>query len=191
MKTLRIALVGCWALLLTMTLHCAPAHAAGLRVVPSTSSITAGSDFYFDIVADNIPSDGLGGVQFRLNVSIPGTPAGTVIGTTDLSQAGAGNVAVASPLLMSPATATRSGIGDFFLGGQGSNGILAIDNETLTNGSSLYTFSHTSGSTPPSGSGSVARFMVRVGTGVNGSQINIGLSDVMLMDGGPATTRRP
>ncbi len=178
-----IALVNFFVLLLTALLFCGTAVATGVRIVPSTPWVVAGSDFSFDVVADAIPADGLGGVQFRLNLS---GPVGTVVGVADLSQAGANNIAVATPLLVSLPTATRSGIGDFFWSGRGSNGILVMDNETLalTNGSALYTFAHTNGATPPSGSGSVATFRVRLGANVPAGQLAISLSDVMFINGG-------
>lgn len=182
MRKLRIALVNIFALMLATALFCSPALAAGVRVVPSTPWVVPGSDMYVDIVAEGIPADGLGGVQFRLNVTAPGV---TVTGVSDLGQAVAGGITVATPLLVSPPTATRSGIGDFFWNGVGGNGILVMDNETLTNGSALFTFAHTNGSTPPAGNGSVARFMVRVGSGITADRIDVTLSEVMLLDGGP------
>ncbi|MBI1921559.1 MAG: hypothetical protein HYS23_10840 [Geobacter sp.] len=182
MGRIKIALVGFFAVLLVTAFTCGSALAIGIKVVPSSQRVLPGEEFFFDVVAEGIPAEGLGGVQFRLNVVVPG---GSVTGVNDLPQAGAGEVAVASPLLVSLPTATRSGIGDFFWNGRGGNGILVMDNEPLVNGSGLYTFAHTNGSTPPSGSGSVARFMVRVGSGVNSKQIDINLSDVMLLDGGP------
>ncbi|HEY6871727.1 MAG TPA: Ig-like domain-containing protein [Geobacteraceae bacterium] len=182
MIRVRAALGGCMTLCIVMLIFCGSAFAAGIRVVPSTARVLPGGDFYVDIVADSIPADGLGGVQFRLNVSAPG---GSVVGVTDLGQAGPNAVAVASPLLVSQPTATRSGIGDFFWNGRGDNGILVMDNESLMNGTALYTFAHTNGANPPSGSGSIARFMVRVGSSVTAEHIDISLSDVMLLDGGP------
>src|SRR6266571_2648805 len=189
MRKLKLALANIFVLV-SMVAMCGPAFAAGVRVVPSAPWVVPGSYFSFDIVAEGIPADGLGGVQFRLNVT---TPTGTVTGVADLSQAGASDVAVASPLLISPSTATRSGIGDFFWNGRGNNGILVMDNEPLTNGNgpltngtALYTYAHTNGAAPLAGSGTIARFKVRVGAGVNAGQIDINLSDVMLLDGGPA-----
>lgn len=178
----RTTLTGFLALFIGMLIWCGSATAAGIRVAPSSQRVLPGEEFYLDILAEGIPAEGLGGVQFRLNVSVPG---GTVSGVADLGQAGANEVAVASPLLVSPPTPSRSGVGDFFWSGRGNNGILVMDNEPLANGSALYTFAHTNGSTPPAGSGSVARFMVRVASGVNAKQINVSLSDVMLLDGGP------
>lgn len=176
------ALVGFLAVAAVALSFCGSALAVGIKVVPSSQRVLPGEELFVDVVAEGIPAEGLGGAQFRLNVAVPG---GTVAGVADLGQADHGEVAIASPLLVSPPTATRSGIGDFFWNGRGSNGILVMDNEPLVNGSALYTFAHTNGSTPPSGSGSVARFMVRVGPGVNAKQIDINLSEVMLLDGGP------
>jgi hypothetical protein len=156
---------------------------AGLRIVPSSSQVTPGENFYFDVVADNIPASGLGGVQFRLAMA---PTSGTVSGVSELTQAGSGDIAVVAPLLISPAVPGRSGIGDFFWNGKGSNGILVMENEPLSNGSAMYTFAHTNGSTPPSGSGVVARFAAKIGSGVKAEQLNINLSEVMLLDGGPA-----
>lgn len=178
----RTALTGFLAFFIGLSILCGSAAAAGIRVVPSTQRALPGDNFYFDVVAEGIPAEGLGGAQFRLSVTVPG---GAVTGVADLGQAGANEVAVATPLLISQATDSRSGIGDFFRNAAGPNGILVMDNEPLTGGSALYTFAHTSGSIPPSGSGSVARFMVRIGPGVNAKEINIGLTDVMLLDGGP------
>lgn len=158
------------------------AWGAGMRIIPSSSRVTPGEDFYFDVVAEGIPTEGLGGVQFRLNLS---PSAGTVTGVADIGQAGVNDIAVVSPLVISPATAGHSGIGDFFWGGKGPSGILVMDNEQLFNGSALYTFAHTSGAILPSGNGSVARFAVRIGSGVKAERLDITLSDVMLLDGGP------
>ena len=59
-----------------------------------------------------------------------------------------------------------------------------MDNEALNSGSGLYTFGHTNGSAPPSGSGSVSRFHFAVGKDVTAEKIVIALSDVMLLNGG-------
>ncbi|HKZ17391.1 MAG TPA: hypothetical protein VJ161_08000, partial [Geobacteraceae bacterium] len=161
----------------------AGAWGAGIRILPSSTQVTPGEDFFFDVVAEGIPAEGLGGAQFRINV----TPSsGTVIGVPDLNQAGVSDIAVVTPLLVSPAVPARSGIGDFFWNGKGPNGILVMDNETLNNGSALYTFAHTNGAVPPSGNGSVARFAVRIGSKVKAERIDITLSDVVLLDDGPA-----
>lgn len=161
------------------------ALAAGIRVVPSVSRVLPGEDFFIDIVAENIPAtDGLGAVQFRLNVTAPGAK---VAGVPDLNQAAADSVALATPLLISAPTATRSGLGAFFLPPtQGSGGILVMDNEPLQNGSAQYTYAHTHGASRPSGTGSVARFQVRVGSAVAAEAITFTLTDVLLLDGGPA-----
>jgi hypothetical protein len=198
MGRFKIALAGCFTLILLALAYSSPALAAGIRVVPSATLVTPGEDFSFDVVADGIPTEGLGGFQFRLNVT---AASGAVVGVSDLSQAGPNDIAIASPLLVSAPTATRSGIGSFFWGGRGVNGILAMDNELLikerlpndprtnaqiTKSSALYTFAHTNGSNPPSGSGPLARFVVRVGAGKSAELITIELTDVMLLDGGPA-----
>jgi hypothetical protein len=154
-----------------------------MRIVPSSTQVTPGEDCFFDVVAEGIPTEGLGGVQFRLNLS---ASAGTVTGVADLGQAGVNDIAVVSPLVISPATVGHSGIGDYFWNGKGTNGILVLDNEQLVNGSALYTYAHTNGAIPPSGSGTVARFAVRIGSGVKAELLDINLSDVMLLDGGPA-----
>lgn len=164
---------------------CTFSWGAGVRVVPSSSVVKPGEDFYFDVVAEGIPASGLGGVQFRLSA----TPsAGTVSSFSDLSQSGTNDIAVVSPLLVSPAVSGHSGMGDFFWNGKGPNGILMMDNESLVNGTGLYTFAHTSGSQPQSGSGVVARFAARIGSNVKAERLDIALSDAMLMDGGPAYT---
>lgn len=156
--------------------------AAGIKVVPSTDRVAPGESFYVDIVAENIPAEGLGTVQFRLDVDAPGS---AVSGVADLSLAGVDDVYVSSPLLISAPTATRSGLGDLFLNlYQGSNGILVMDNESLSSGSALYTYAHTNGANLPYGSGSVARFQFKVGSRVAAENIQIGLTDVMLIDGG-------
>ncbi|GAB7025284.1 OmpL47-type beta-barrel domain-containing protein [Geotalea toluenoxydans] len=183
MAVSRTVLIIFLSFFIGMHIFCGSATAAGIRVVPSTQRVLPGEDFFFDVVAEGIPAEGLGGVQFRLNVAVPG---GTVTGVSDLGQSGAEDVAIATPLLVSPATPTRSGIGDFFWNNRGNNGILIMDNEQLTGGSALYTFAHTNGATPPAGSGSVARFMVRVGSSINAKEITVSLNDVMLLDGGPA-----
>jgi hypothetical protein len=159
--------------------------AAGIRVVPSVERVLPGEDFYLDIVAEDIPvDDGLGTVQFRLNVVAPGA---RVSGVPDLGQASADCVAIATPLLISEPTATRSGLGPFFQSlYQGSEGILVLDNEPLTNGSALFTYAHTNGANRPAGTGAVARFRVRVGAAVTAEKIDFTLTDVLLLDGGPA-----
>jgi len=162
---------------------CSSAFAAGIRIVPSNTLVTPGGDFFFDVVVEGIPAEGLGGVQFRLNFA---APSGTVTGVSELGQTGANDIAIVTPLLISPAVPGRSGIGEFFWNAKGPNGILVMDNEVLINGSALYTFAHTSGATPPSGSGIVARFAVRVGSGVTAERLDIALNDVMLLAGGPA-----
>jgi hypothetical protein len=175
-----IRIVSVAAFVLSM---CTAAWGAGLRIVPSSPLVKPGDDFYFDIVAEGIPASGLGGVQFRLAVT-PSTGAANSV--SDLGQTGTNDIAFVTPLLISPATTGRSGIGDFFWNGKGTNGILVMDNESLQNGSALFTYAHTSGAQPLSGSGSVARFAARVGSGVKAERLDIGLSDVMLMDGGPS-----
>lgn len=159
------------------------AWGAGIRIVPSSARVTPGEEFFFDVVAEWIPAEGLGGVQFRLSLA---PSSGTVAGVPDLNQAGANDIAVVAPLLVSPAVAGRSGMGEFFWGGKGPNGILVMDNEPLANGSGLYTFAHTSAAAPSSGSGTVARFAARIGSGVKAERLDISLSDVMLLDNGLA-----
>lgn len=157
------------------------AMAAGIKIVPSATRVSPGEAFSVDVVAEGIPSEGLGTVQFRLNVNATG---GSIAGVTDLIQAKAGDISVSTPLQISSPSSTRSGLGDFFWNGKGANGILVMDNEPLNNGSALYTYAHTNGSTLPVGSGTVAKFQVAVGSAVEAENINISLSDVMLLDGG-------
>ncbi len=159
--------------------------AAGIRVVPSVERVLPGEDFYLDIVAEDVPvDDGLGTVQFRLNVAAPGA---RVTGVPDLGQASADSVAIATPLLISEPTATRSGLGPFFQSlYQGNEGILVLDNELLASGSALFTYAHTNGANRPAGTGAVARFRVRVGAAVEAEKIDFTLTDVLLLDGGPA-----
>lgn len=155
--------------------------AANIKVVPSATRVSPGENFYIDIVTENIPSTGLGAVQFRLNVDAPGSPVNSV---ADVTYGRVEEISVATPLVIGPPTSSRSGIGDFFWNGTGPHGILLMDNESLTAGSGLYTFSHTNGSIPPSGSGSVARFHFAVGKDVIAEKIVITLSEVMLLDSG-------
>ncbi len=162
------------------------AFASGIRVVPSSERVEPGEDFYFDVVAEDIPAAGLGTVQFRLNVEVVGSSS--VAGVTDLGQSNTGDVSIATPLFIGLATDTRSGIGEFFWNARSPHGLLVMDNEALNNGTALYTYAHTNRSTPPTGSGSVARFMVRVGTRVDAERIELSLSEVMLLDGGSQFT---
>ena len=171
-----------FALVVVFPLLAGTAFAAGIKVVPSKDRVSPGESFYVDIIAENIPATGLGAVQFQLDVDAPGS---IVTGVADLNQAGDANVCVASPLLMGAPTATRSGLGELFLGHyQGNSGILVMDNETFSGGAALYTFAHTNGAKLPSGSGSVARFHIKVGSRVAAERIRINLSRVMLLDGG-------
>ncbi len=147
-------------------------HAADIKVVPSSAQVTPGGTFYIDVVVDNIPSGGLGAIQFRLNVNAQGS---SVVSVSDTGQATSDAVSVASPLLIGPPTSSRSGIGDFFWNAAGPNGILAIDNEQFNNGSALFTFGHTSGAILPQGGGTVARFLCAVGAGVVADKIDIAL----------------
>ena len=175
----------CMLALMVLVLLAQSGLAAGIRVVPSVERVLPGEDFYLDIVAEDVPvDDGLGTVQFRLNVAAPGA---RVTGVPDLGQASADSVAIATPLLISEPTATRSGLGPFFQSlYQGSEGILVLDNEPLANGSALFTYAHTNGANRPAGTGAVARFRVRVGAAVAAEKIDISLTDVLLLDGGPA-----
>ncbi len=158
-----------------------PLFAAGIKVVPSSLRVSAGDAFSVDIVAENIPSEGLGAVQFKLNIDAQGSP---VSGVADTSLGSPTDISIASPLTIGPPAAGRSGLGDFFWNATGPNGILVMDNEILANSSALFTYGHTNGSTPPSGSGSVARFQFIVGKDVAARKITITLSDVMLLDSG-------
>jgi hypothetical protein len=171
------------ALALLLTVFHGTLHAAGIRVAPAKSSVLPGEDLDVDIIAEGIPATGLTGVQFRLSVQAPQSP---IVGVADLSQAGTSEISVASPLLISPATEYRSGIGDAFWSSRGANGILVMDNEPLVNGSALFTFAHTNGANLPVGNVSVARFKMRIGAQATAKQLNIGLSEVMLLDSGPA-----
>ena len=156
-------------------------HASGIRVVPSVERATSGDSLSVDIIAEDIPLEGMGAFQFRLNVSAPGA---AVVSVSDISQAGSKDVSVSSPLLVGPSTAARSGLGDFFYNGKGPHGILVMDNEVLNSGSGLYTFAHTNGSSPLSGSGAIARFHIKVGSAVEAEKILISLTEVMLLDSG-------
>lgn len=156
---------------------------AGLKVVPSAGRVQPGELFYFDLVAEGIPASGLSGVQFRLKVDVPGVK---LTGLSDVSQAADNQVAVAAPLLLSPPTAHHSGIGELLWNSKGSNGLLVMENEPFSNGSALFTLAHTSGAIPLSGNGVIARFAGKAGAAVTAERIDISLSDVMLLDNGPA-----
>ncbi len=155
----------------------------GLKVAGSTTLAGSGQDFTLDVIAEGIPVEGLGGVQFRLNIQADN---GTVVGVDNLTLAAENVISLASPLLNAPPSTTASGIGEFFWNARGSNGVLFTENQALTNGSALYTFAHTFGSVHPSGSGSVARFLVHIGTGVKPGMLTVSLTDVVLLDGGAA-----
>ncbi|WP_158247145.1 carboxypeptidase regulatory-like domain-containing protein, partial [Geothermobacter hydrogeniphilus] len=171
-----------------------PANAVDLRVVAPSSVIYPGDDFALEIQADNIPPEGLGTVQFRLNLTSSG---GKIAGVSDLALASSDTVAVAAPLLASGATGRRSGVGDFILQQQGTNGVLMLKNPSLAppetavgSGpgvpalSGLYVFSQTHGASPSGGSGVIARFLVHVGGATTAYRLVVGLSDVVLLDGG-------
>ena len=49
----------------------------GLKVAGSTTLAGSGQDFTLDVIAEGIPVEGLGGVQFRLNIQ---DDNGTVVG---------------------------------------------------------------------------------------------------------------
>jgi len=157
-----------------------PSQAAGLRVVGPAGPVVRGQDFSVDIVADDVPAEGLGTIQFRLHVQAANT---SVVSATDTSQGSPNAVTVATPLLISAPTASRSGLGDFFWNGRGPNGILVMDNQALQSGSALFTFAHTNGAIFPSGSGTVARFQVRAGGNVSSNEVNFSLTDVALLAG--------
>ncbi len=156
------------------------ASAAGIKVVPSASKVTPGESFYADVVVEGIPAEGLGAIQFRLNVSAPGS---TVAPVSDTAQGQPGDISVSSPLIVGPATTSRSGVGDFFWNSKGSHGILVMDNEILQNGSALYTLGQTNGAALPSGSGTVARFQINAGSQAAAEKIVISLVDVALLEG--------
>lgn len=159
----------------------APSFAAGIKAVPSAARVSAGESFTVDVAVDNIPAEGLGAIQFRLNVEAQGS---AVRGVSDISLGAPSTVSVAAPLIIGIPSQGRSGIGEFFYNAAGPNGILVMDNEEITNGSALYTFGHTSGSIPSQGGGSVARFSIGVGRDVTAERITIALTDVMLLDTG-------
>lgn len=154
--------------------------AASIKVVPSAAKATPGETFGADVVVEGIPSEGLGAIQFRLNVSAPGS---AVTAVSDTEQGKSSEVSVSTPLIIGPATTSRSGIGDFLWNSKGSHGILVMENDVLQNGSGMYTLGHTNGASLPSGSGRVARFQINPGRDVAAEKIVISLSDVMLLDG--------
>jgi alpha-tubulin suppressor-like RCC1 family protein len=156
------------------------AFAAGIKLVPSAATVANDDILSVDVIVENISAQGLGTVQFRLNVSATGS---TVTGLTDISQAKSSEISVATPLLISPYTSTRSGIGDFFWNAAGPHGILVIDNETLQNGSGMYSLSQTNGASLPAGSGTIARFLIKPGTGISSDKVTLSLSEVALLNG--------
>ncbi|MBE0502181.1 MAG: hypothetical protein IBX47_12160, partial [Desulfuromonadales bacterium] len=141
-RTLALRLI--LSLTLLLLLHVS-ALAAGIRLQPSSDRVSPGEFFYIDVVAENVPVvDGLGAVQFHLNVET--SDNSVVEGINDLNHAGEDVVYVATPLLISAPTATRSGLGAFFLAPhQGGSGILVLENEFLTGGKGGYTYAHTNG----------------------------------------------
>ncbi|MEN8134194.1 MAG: hypothetical protein ABFS18_01490 [Thermodesulfobacteriota bacterium] len=183
MNKTKVAMLSTMVLFMSLLLAAANSWAAGVKVVPSSARVEPGESFSVEIMAEGIPSEGLGSVQFRLNVVADGA---VVSGVNDLGQATSADVSVSTPLLISAPTASRSGLGPMFLNGQGNNGILVLDNESFENGSALFTYAHTKDSIRSDGSGSVARFMFKVGELVGAEQIRIFLTDVLLLDGGPA-----
>lgn len=159
------------------------AFSAGLKVVPSAPRVQPGELFYFDLVAEGIPATGLSGAQFRVKVTAPGV---TLTNVGDVSQTGDSQVALAAPLLISPPTAHHSGVGDLLWNSKGPNGLLVMENDSFVNGSALFTLAHTNGATPVAGTGVIARFAGKAGSAVTADRIDITLSDVMLLDNGPA-----
>ncbi|MDH3973930.1 MAG: Ig-like domain-containing protein, partial [Deltaproteobacteria bacterium] len=156
-------------------------HAATIKVVPSSDSVKPGESLWFDIVVSSIPHEGLSAVQFRLNME---AGEANVSGLSDLTQGEPSHVVVGSPLLTADVLSSTSHIGSYFTAGAGSNGVLVMDNETVKNGSALYTFAHTNGATLPNGTGgSVAHFKVAVGNDVVADNILVTLSDVALLNG--------
>ena len=69
----KAALGRLFVLLVTFVLMGGTAVAAGIRVVPSTDRLSPGETFAVDVVAEGIPAEGLGSVQFRLNIDAGGT----------------------------------------------------------------------------------------------------------------------
>lgn len=157
------------------------ALAANIKVLPSVSRVSPGESFYVDISVENIPSEGLDTVQFKLNVDAPGS---VVSGVPDVTNSNASDVSVSAPLTIGLPTLNHSGIGEFFLNASGPYGILVMDNEELKNGKGLYAFAHTNNSTLPSGNGSIARFYFAVGKDVVAEKIEISLTDVALLNAG-------
>lgn len=168
------------AIMLVLAFSHGVSDAAVVSLTTPESSVKPGDDIAVDVVVDGIPQGGLNCVRFRLNIEAPGIE---VAGVQDLSQARQDAVSVATPVMMAPASTTRSGLGEFFYGGVGPSGVLTLDNELLTANSALFTFAHTHGAVRPVGGGPVARFMVHVGSGVEAENLRIYLTDVALLDG--------
>lgn len=159
----------------------AQAHAASITVVPSDTSVAPGESFYFDIVAEDVPAEGLS--AFKLKVELISAGA-DVVSVADISQALPGNISVSSPLLTGPATSTRSGLGDFFLGGTGANGILSVNNQDFASGSAIFTFGHTDGYIPVTGTGTIVRLHLKAGALTSADSISVSLPEAMLFVNG-------
>jgi len=155
------------------------AVATNLKIVPSKTTVMPGEDFYFDVIVEDVPSEGLATVQFKLNVSVD---KGQTAGVSELAAAAISNISVVTPLLAGGSTEARSGLGDFFLNNSTEN-VLFIDNGLLQNGSSMYTYAHTNGAVSGSGGGSIARFAARVGSDAATTKIIISVEDIALLNG--------
>ena len=166
------------ALVLVSSVTC---WGAGMRVAPLTENVEPGETLAVDIWAEGIPMEGLSSVQFRLSIDADDVD---VSGVGDLSQAQADDISVSAPLLVSEPTSQRSGLGSMFLNGQGGQGVLVIDNESFTNSSALFTYSHTMGALLSSGNGTVARFQIKIGEDVDIDSFDLRVSDVLLMKDG-------
>jgi hypothetical protein len=157
------------------------AYAASINVLPSNTSVAPGESFYFDIVAEGVPVEGLSAFKLKVELSSAGAD---VVSVADTSQALPGNISVSSPLLTGPATSTRSGLGDFFLSGTGANGILSVNNQDFASGSAIFTFGHTDGYIPVTGTGTIVRLHLKAGSLTSADSISISLPEAMLFVNG-------
>jgi len=152
---------------------------ATVRIEPAVITASVGDTVDFKVMVDGIPSSGLGTFQFMLEALDPAI--GTAL-TTDVAPST--QISIVTPLQITGSDAIHSGLGGDFVLGQGPNGILEMFNEALSSGQATYTFSHTYGASPPSGTVSIAHFKVVVGADTPGSQnYNLELQNVRLFNG--------
>lgn len=156
-----------------------PSEAASIRIDPAAITAKVGETVCFDVIVDDIPDSGLGTFQFTLVAD-----DSTIGAAPTTAEALDDRVTVISPLNKGGITSTTSGLGSFFLSGTGDNGVLEMENTPFSGGEGTYTFGHTYGGKPPSGSGSIARFCLIVGNSATSDRvINLSIEDVKLLRG--------